>query len=138
MEKKETAKVLSKRNITILITLVIAVAVVIILIQFMKPERSVASYCKVYKEEDAKLANSKGETYSVAVFSHQSSNPADFASAFNRLEKVSPDEIQPDVKTLHQVFQKISDDPSQATSASLSGLGAEDAVKKWTSDNCGQ
>jgi hypothetical protein len=140
MDKKEMTKVKSinpkKRTILILATLLIAVLVAILLFQFIKPERSVASYCKVYKEEDAKLAKAQGDTYAVAVFSHKSSNPADFANAFSKLEQVAPSDIQPDVKTLKQLFQKIDSDPSQGMSASLSGLGAEENVKKWTTDHC--
>ena len=125
-----------KRNTIIAITLLIVVILIVSLFQIVKPNRSVASYCKVYKEQDAKLAKSQGDTYSVAVFSHSSNNPADFANAFSKLEEVAPNDIQPDVKTLKQLFQKIDSDPSQSMSASLSGLGAESSVKDWTNRNC--
>lgn len=140
MDKKETARVKSldpkKRNIVIVASLLVVALVIILLSQFLKPERSVASYCKVYKEEDAKLANAQGDTYAVAVFSHKSSNPTDFANAFGKLEQVAPNDIQLDVKTLKQLFQKIDSDPSQSMSASLSGLGAESSVKDWTDSHC--
>jgi hypothetical protein len=140
MDRKEMpnakAATVKKRNILILSTLLGIIVVVVLLFQFMKPERSVASYCKVYKEEDAKLAKAQGDTYSVAVFPHSSNNPADFANAFSKLEQVAPGDIQPDVKTLKQVFQKIDSDPTQNMSASLSGLGAESSVKNWTQKNC--
>src|SRR5579883_2763560 len=140
MDKKETTGVKNldpkKRNIAILATLLVVVLVAVLLFQLMKPERSVVSYCKVYKEEDAKLAKAQGDTYAVAVFSHKSSNPADFANAFSKLEQVAPDDIQPDVKTLKQLFRKIDSDPSQSMSASLSGLGAESNVKDWTDGHC--
>lgn len=126
-----------KRNIIIVATLLIAVLLIVLLAQLFKVERSVASYCKVYKEQANKLTDAQGDTYAVSVFSHKSSNPADFADAFSRLEQVAPRDIEPDVKTLKQLFQKISDDPSQAMSASLSGLGAESNVKDWTIKNCG-
>ena len=136
MDKKEapTFKNLNsrKRSAIIAITLLIVVILIVSLFQIVKPNRSVASYCKVYKEQDAKLAKSQGDTYSVAVFSHSSNNPADFANAFSKLEEVAPNDIQPDVKTLKQLFQKIDSDPSQSMSASLSGLGAESSVKDWT------
>lgn len=140
MDKKETTRVENlgskKRTVIITVTLLAAVLVAILFFQFMKPERSVASYCKVYKEENAKLANAQGDTYAVAVFSHKSSNPADFANAFSKLEQVAPNDIQPDVRTLKQLFQKIDSDPSQSMSASLSGLGSESNVKDWTEANC--
>lgn len=140
MDKKESIKAktsnVKKRNIVIVVTLLVAVTVLVLLFQLMKPERSIASYCKVYKEENSKLANAQGDTYGVAVFSHKSSNPADFANAFGKLEQVAPSEIQPDVKTLKQLFVKIDNDPSQGISASLSGMGAESSVKKWTEQHC--
>lgn len=140
MDKKETTGVKrlgpKKRNIAILATLLVAVLVVVLLFQFMRPEHSIASYCKVYKEEDAKLSKAQGDTYAVAVFSHKSSDPADFTNAFNELEQVAPNDIQPDVKTLKQLFQKIDSDPTQGMSASLSGLGAESNVKEWTDNHC--
>lgn len=140
MNEKKTAKLkrldYKKRNTIGLGTLLIVIIAVLLSLQLVKPERSVASYCKVYKEEDAKLAKTQGDTYSVAVFSHSSNNPADFANAFNKLEQVAPNDIQPDVKTLRQLFQKIDSDPSQSMGASLSGLGAESSVKDWTSQNC--
>ena len=140
MDKKKTTRVKAldpkKRNTVLIVTLLIVALILVLVFQLMKPERSVASYCKVYKEENAKLAKAQGDTYAVAVFSHKSSNPADFANAFSKLEQVAPDNIQPDVKTLKQLFQKIDDDPSQGMSASLSGLGAESSVKDWTEANC--
>src|SRR5687767_14482699 len=97
---------------------IIATAIVVVVIHasvfISKPERSVAAFCKVHKEENAKLEKANGETYAIKVFSHRTSNPGDFAKAFSQLEKVSPDEIQPDVKTLRQIFEKIEHDPSQA------------------------
>lgn len=113
------------------------VAVVILASVFIgKPERSVAAFCKVQKEENARLEKANGETYAVKVFSHRTSDPGDFALAFERLEKVSPDEIQPDVRTLKQIFEKIDQDPSQALGAALSGVGAESSAVKWVDSNC--
>lgn len=114
-----------------------AVVVVILASVFIgKPERSIAAFCKVQKEENARLEQANGETYAVKVFSHRTSDPGDFAQAFGRLEKVSPDEIQPDVKTLRQIFEKIDQDPSQALGAALSGVGAESSVDSWTEAHC--
>ena len=140
MDKKEISAFKNlgsrKRNIIIVATLLVVAVLIALLFQIVKPDRSIASYCKVYKEEAAKLDKAQGDTYSVAVFYHSSNNPADFANAFNRLEQVAPNDIQTDVKTLKQLFQKIDSDPSQNMSASLSGLGAESNVKDWTDQNC--
>lgn len=110
----------------------------VLLFQFTKPERSVASYCKVYKEEKARLAKLPGDTWPSAVFNDQVGDANELAKSFQHLEDVAPSEIQSDIATLQKLYKKISDDPSQAVNASLSGLGAEDAVKDWTSGNCKQ
>lgn len=82
------------------------------------------------------LAKSSGNTYSAHPFTHSSSNPHDFVVALDKLEAVAPTQIEPDVKTLKQIFEKIDQDPSQALSASMSGLGAESNVQNWTAQNC--
>lgn len=142
MDKKETTGVKNldpkKRNIAIVATLLAVIVVAILLFQFMKPERSVISYCKVYKEEKGRLAKLPGDTWPSAVFNDQVGDANELAISFQRLENVAPNEIQSDVITLQKLYKKISDDPSQAVNASLSGLGAEDAVKDWTSSNCKQ
>lgn len=116
--------------------MVAALIVLLIAVKLTPPERSVAAYCKVYKEENAKLANAQGDTYGVAVFSHKSSDPGDFVAAFSKLEAVAPDDIRSDAKSLRQLFEKIDSDSSQALSTSLSGLAAEANVKSWTNRYC--
>jgi hypothetical protein len=101
-----------------------------------RPERSVDAFCSVYKQEDARLAKSSGDTYSLHPFTHDSNNPHDFVIALSNLDAVAPKEIEPDVKTLKLLFEKIDKDPSQAMSASLSGLGAESNVSDWTTQRC--
>ena len=117
---------------------VFSVALLLGVIQFIPAQRSVGAYCKVYKQENAKLATATGNTYSVAVFSHSSSNPGDFTAAFNKLDRVAPDDIEQDVKNLKKIFETIERDPSQTMAASLSGISAESTVSKWTSERCGK
>jgi hypothetical protein len=126
-----------KRYIILGLTLVAILIIIVGLFQFLKPERSVALYCKVYKEQAAQLSKSQGDTYEVGVFKHKSSNPSDFVKAFSKLNEVAPNDIQPDVNTLKQIFQKVEKDPSQYLSAGMSGLGAESNVKEWTINHCG-
>lgn len=137
MDIKQTPKLDKKKKIFVVVGLVAAlVLVVVVILMLSTPQRSVASYCNAYKEENNKLASANGTSYGVKVFSHKSSNPADFVGAFGRLEQVAPDEIRSDVKTLRQIFQKIDADPSQAISASLSGLSAEQNLTDWTKLHC--
>lgn len=129
---------LTKKQTVLLVSgALILVIVIILMLSFLaRPTRSVAAFCSSYKQENSYLAKSQGDTYRVKPFTNSSSNPHDFVTALDKLEQVAPEDIRPDVKTLKQIFEKIDQDPSQALSASLSGLGAESNVDKWTSQNC--
>lgn len=124
-----------KQRIIAFVLLVVIIVVVVFLLR--PPARSVAAYCRIYNEQNAKLAKAKGNAYTVAVFSHNSSNPADFVEAFSKLERVAPDDIRPDVTILKKVFQTIQKDPSQALNAGIGGESAERSVTDWTTDHCG-
>lgn len=126
---------LGKRLIAIAVVALLLLFV-IVLILIAPPERSVASYCKVYKEENAKLPHEGADKYRAAIFTSSANDPGKFAAAFNKLERVSPEDIRHDVKTLKAVFEKMESDPSQSFGASLSGIGAESSVKAWTEGHC--
>lgn len=135
----EQAKPDSAKNRTVLLAAGGAIILVIIILAamlFTRPTRSVQAFCSTYKQENARLASSRGDTYSVKPFTHNSSNPHDFVSSLSKLELVAPDDIQHDVRTLKQIFEKIDQDPSQALSASISGLGAESSVDKYIAQHC--
>lgn len=138
MNTRKIERELSKKRsvTTVVAAILLLVVVIFVIVQSAKPSRSVEAFCSTYKQEDTRLAKSYGDTYSVHPFTHTSNNPHDFVVAFSNLEAVAPKEIEPDVKTLRQIFEKIDKDPSQALSASLSGLGAESSVADWTSQHC--
>jgi hypothetical protein len=134
-DKKPTQK--SKRLAVIVGVVILAIVLLVLLIgQLAAPKRSVAAYCQTYTEEKARLAKLPGDTWPSGVFNDAVSDAGEFAVSFARLEKVAPDEIAPDVRTLQGVYQKIHDDPSQAIGASLSGASADSSVKRWTQDRC--
>ncbi|SRR6266550_2237718 len=127
----------SKRLAVVVGIVILAVVLLVLLItQLVAPKRSVTAYCQTYKEEKTRLAKLPGSTWPSGVFNDAISDAGEFAVSFGRLEKVAPDEIAPDVKTLQAVYQKIHDDPSQAIGASLSGASADTSVKNWTSEHC--
>lgn len=127
----------NRTTVFVIISVVLLMIVIVVILSLLsRPTRSVATFCSAYKEQNDILAKSQGNTYSVRPFTHSSSSPHDFVVAPSKLESVAPQEIEPDVKTLKQIFEKIDQDPSQALSASMSGLGAEDNVANWTSRNC--
>jgi hypothetical protein len=116
---------------------VVAAAFAISAIVLEAPPRSVSAYCKTYRQQNAVLAHAVGDTYSAAVFSHHSNNPQDFISAFTSLDEVAPSSIEPDVRTLKNLFQTIKGAPQKGFSASLGAVGADNSVKNWTVKNCG-
>lgn len=136
-EQTKKALVKNRKLITAGIgALLLIIILIFVIIASTNPTRSVTSFCNTYKKEDARLAKSSGDTYSLHPFTHDSSNPHDFVVALSNLDAVAPKEIEPDVKTLKLLFEKIDKDPSQAISASLSGLGAESSVSDWTTQHC--
>jgi hypothetical protein len=120
----------------IAIVLVGVLLITLVTARLTTPKRSVAAYCQVFETEKARLAKLSGNTYSSVVFNNSVSNAGDYAKSFAKLEKVAPEDVQPDVAALKTIYQKIYDDPSQATSASLSGISAESNVSKWTHTQC--
>ena len=138
MNFTQLKKALTKKRIVISVGvgILFTIAIVLAIVTLSKPTRSVAAFCSTYKQGDARLAKSHGDAYSVHPFTHDSSNPHDFVVALSNLDAVAPKEIESDVKTLKQLFEKMDKDPSQALSASLSGLGAESNVSGWTTQHC--
>lgn len=139
MEEKTKAKSgfsNSKLTVVTLIVILLLAAFVIFLLINKKPARSISAYCSEYKNQKAIIAKAPGETYSSAVFNESSSDTKVFVTAYDKLSQVAPEDIRNDVETLDSVYKKIADDPSQAMSASLSGLSAEESVSKWTKDHC--
>lgn len=117
---------------------VLAVIIIVLLVtQLMSPERSVEAYCKIYKEEKVRLVKLPGDAYPSGVFNEAISDAGEFAKAFGRLEQVAPADIQPDLKTLEAIYQKIDHNPAQALAASLSAISPDESVKKWTKEHCG-
>ena len=94
-------------------------------IWFWPPQRSAAAYCKVLTAENARLAGR-------SPVSHAS----DYATKYSRLEQVAPNEIKADVRVGKLAFQKIASDPTQAISASLSGMSAEANLNAWDANHC--
>jgi len=135
-ENKNTAHHPKKKPIIIAVTVVFTGILIFWLIQQLTPQRSIESYCKVYNEEKARLSTLPGDTWPAGIFNDELSDAGEIATSIKRLEKVAPDEMQPDIKTLVSIYQKIDSDPSQALSASLSGVEAEANVKEWTKKQC--
>ena len=125
----------AKQKIALLAVLALVIVVGVVL-TLSKPERSVASYCKVYKEEKARVAKLPGDTYPSLLFDHPLSDAGEFVTSLDRLEKVAPNDITRDVHTLKPLYQKLQDDPSQLTSVSFAAEPVDKSASEWTKQNC--
>lgn len=139
MLKKFKALNPEKRSATALVILLVIVLAILLIAKLMQPERSVSAYCKVYKQQAAKLGNAGGNAnlYSTSVFPNASSNDAGyFIPTFDKLDAVAPKEIEPQVKAMRDIFAKMQSDPDQTVSLALNGLPAEQTVTQWTQQHC--
>jgi len=139
MNAEEIKKVLAKKHITVFIgagALLLFIVAMLVIFACSRPTRSVAAFCDTFKQEDARLAKSYGDSYGLHPFTHDSNNPHDFVVALRSLDAVAPKEIEPSVKTLKLLYEKIDNDPSQALSVSLGGFGPESDLSDWTTQHC--
>jgi len=126
----------AKQKFVILFALAIILAGGAVLM-LKQPERSVASYCKVYKAEKARIAKLPGDTYPSLLFDHPLSDAGEFVTSLDKLEKVAPNDIKSDARTLKNLYQKLDDDPSQLTSVSFAAEPVDKSVSEWTINHCG-
>jgi hypothetical protein len=118
---------------------VVLVLIGILAIQMRQPKRSIGAFCSVRQEQEAKLKNSVGTTYSSALFpGRHSSDAGDFADAMEKLERVAPDDIVADVRTQRLAFEKVKKDPLQSVSVALSAVSSENNLRTWSEQHCGQ
>lgn len=115
-----------------LVVLVVSVSIS----QLTAPKRSVAEYCKVYKQEKARLAKLPGDTYPSLLFDHPLSDAGEFMTSLDKIEEVAPVEVEPEVHTLKALYQKLHDDPSQMTSVSFAAEPVDTNMSKWTTGHC--
>jgi hypothetical protein len=112
-----------KRTLVIITTLLLLVVMVIIGLFFaMRPERSIASFCRVAKEEKSILTGDVD--YQKRL------------DAYKRLEAVSPNAIQPDITTIRKGYEQIVQDPSKTLSTGFGMSGAENRRTAFINSNC--
>lgn len=129
-------KLKDRRHLTVAAALILIIVAAFFVTQAMTPKRSVAAYCKVYKEEKARLAKLPGDTYPSLLFDHPLSDAGEFATSLDRLEKVAPEDIRSDIGTLKSLYQKLDHDPSQMVSVSFAAESIDKDLNTWTTDHC--
>lgn len=135
--KKPRNSVKSYLNFRLLITVVaVSLAIAAILYYSNHPNRSVSAYCKVYSEQKARLSKLPGDTYPTELFDDYLSNADEIAYSMGKLSDVAPDEIQPDVVTLKNLYEKLDKDPSQFLSISFTAKTVDKNLSEWTIAHC--
>lgn len=111
-----------KRLLLILGAVLILVAVIIGLYFAMQPQRTVASFCRVAKEQKSILV---GDV-----------NYEKRLDAYRKLEVVSPDDIRPDITTIRKGYEEIVKSPSNTISTGFGMSGAENRRTDYINTNC--
>lgn len=132
MGKQEKAddkkKFLTQRNAVLLILgvlaiLILGITIIVTTVNLTQPERSVASFCSVAKEQKSVLVTGN-EDYGKRL------------EAYKKLEAVSPDEIRSDITTIRKGYESIVANPSSTISAGLGMSGAENRRTDYITKNC--
>jgi len=120
---RETALALpAKKKLLAAGFVVILICVIAVLISITQPQRTVANFCRVAKEEKPVLTGD-------ASYQQQ-------LTSYQKLEAVSPDAIQPDITTIRKGYQDIVNDPSSTLSVGLGISGAENRRTAYITANC--
>lgn len=119
-------------------TIVIVILVVFLIVQLNQPERSVASYCKVYGQEKTRLSamSNNSNPYPSGLFNVSVTDASQIATSISRLDHVAPNEVEPELSSLQKLYQDIHDNPSHAINDSLNGGSLDDSLKAWTRQSC--
>lgn len=122
VKESEVLRSPRKKIVFLIFSLLVIFVLVIFIILVQQPERSVASFCRVAKEQKSILTGDV--SYEQRL------------DAYKKLEAVSPDEIQPDITTIRKGYETIIQDPSKALSAGFGMSGAENRRTDFINQNC--
>lgn len=127
----------------------VSVVVLIISVKYFFPQRTTANYCKTFETESKKIQDqwkeqSKNGNDFIGNLSILASAPRDVEIFFDKLYKVSPDEIRDDVKTVRDGAKKAAEiNPDNLIGGLASSLmlglstkGAEERISIYTEKNC--
>lgn len=100
------------------------VVFVLILVAFLliQPERSVANFCQVAKQQKAVLTTDV--SYDKRL------------DAYKMLEAVAPDDIRSDITTIRKGYESIVQNPSNTISAGMGMSGAENRRTDYITKSC--
>jgi hypothetical protein len=112
----------TKKLVIVTAVALFVIAVVIGLFLAMQPQRTVANFCKVAKEEKSTLVGNV--------------NYEKRLETYKKLEVVSPDDIRPDITTIRKGYEEIVKNPSSTINTGLGMSGAENRRTAFIDANC--
>lgn len=118
---KDATSLTKKRTVVIVIAILLLM-VIIGLVFIMQPQRTVANFCKVAKDEKSTLV---GDV-----------NYEKRLEAYKKIESVSPDDIRPDISTIRKGYEEIVKNPSSTLSTGFGMSGAENRRDTYIDSNC--
>jgi hypothetical protein len=129
-----------KQGLMVGAVVLIVILVVFLIAQLNQPERSVASYCKIYGQEKVRLStmSDNSNPYPSGLFNVSVTDASQIATSLGKLDRVAPNEIESELSSLQKLYQDIHDNPSHAISDSLNGGSLDDSLKTWTGSHCSQ
>ena len=118
----KNSTLLSKKRTLIVVIAVLLVVAIVGLFIMMQPQRTVANFCRVAKDEKPTLV---GDV-----------NYEKRLEAYKKIESVSPDDIRPDISTIRKGYEEIVKSPSNTISTGLGMSGAENRRDAYIRSNC--
>jgi len=120
--RKKSMPLPQKRTLAIIIAVLILLVALVGLFFAMQPQRTVANFCMVAKEEKSTLV---GDV-----------NYEKRLETYKKLEAVSPDDIRPDITTIRKGYEEIVKSPSNTLNTGLGMSGAENRRTSYIDANC--
>ena len=121
---KLTNSLSRKKRTLVIITIAALVLIVIIIGVFfaMQPQRTVANFCSVAKEEKSNFQ--AGTNYSTLL------------DTFKKFDAVAPNQVRSDTSLVVNGYQSIVNDPSRATATELGIANSQSKISSYISKNC--
>ncbi|HMI08972.1 MAG TPA: hypothetical protein VK497_01065 [Candidatus Saccharimonadales bacterium] len=120
---KNSSLLSDKKKLMLIAGAGVLVLIAIVSIFFLtKPERSVASFCRVAKEQKGSFDPDTGMEQ--------------LLSSVKKMDDVAPSEIHSDTSLIIKGYETIINDPSKATSTELGISGSQVRVSDYITKNC--
>lgn len=113
---------LTKKSLVIVPVVILLGLITVWLFFAMQPQRTVANFCSVAKEEKPNF--------------QAGANYTNLLSAFKKLDAVAPDKIHPDTSFVASGYQSIVNDQSKAATAELGMANSQLKVSSYISKSC--